>query len=101
MKSFRNELRLPEIPLATATPAEVQRMLRTILTSVVLTAALGIALSNDSSAAPQVPTRAVQSQSAPIDGRNPQAPLIGDTSGTLYGTSTYGGDVRCFHGCGT
>lgn len=34
------------------------------------------------------------------DGDEPQAALIRDRKGTLYGTTTYGGDSACENGCG-
>jgi uncharacterized repeat protein (TIGR03803 family) len=60
-----------------------------IVTAVVLSAFL------------RVPADAAQLQNPPIDGRNPQAQLIGDSSGAFYGTTVYGGDRRCEKGCGT
>jgi len=35
------------------------------------------------------------------DGNSPQASLIFDTVGNLYGTTTYGGSGTCISGCGT
>jgi len=35
------------------------------------------------------------------DGANPQAGLIFDSSGNLYGTTPYGGGAGCSYGCGT
>jgi len=41
-------------------------------------------------------------QSNCVDGRSPQAALIQDTNGNLYGTTTYGGtSSACSDGCGT
>lgn len=40
-------------------------------------------------------------QDAPNDGADPAAGLIVDSSGALYGTTVYGGDGACNHGCGT
>ena len=76
-------------------------MLRTMLTCVTLTAILGTALAKDSSAAVRNSSSGVELQTVQTDGRNPEAALIGDSSGALYGTTINGGDSRCFHGCGT
>jgi uncharacterized repeat protein (TIGR03803 family) len=35
------------------------------------------------------------------DGSNPQASVIFDTAGNLYGTAIYGGNSNCVRGCGT
>jgi len=35
------------------------------------------------------------------DGSNPQASLVFDGAGNLYGTAIYGGNSNCVHGCGT
>jgi uncharacterized repeat protein (TIGR03803 family) len=35
------------------------------------------------------------------DGVNPQAPVVFDAAGNLYGTTTYGGNYVCTLGCGT
>ena len=76
-------------------------MIRIVAGAVALIAFLGATLAKDSSASVRVPAHASASQSAGSDARNPEAPLIGDSTGALYGTSTQGGDVRCLHGCGT
>jgi uncharacterized repeat protein (TIGR03803 family) len=76
-------------------------MIRTIVSTALLTVFLGTVLGKDSSAAVRVSTIGAGMQTVQTDGRNPQAALIGDSTGVLYGTTYYGGDPRCGHGCGT
>jgi uncharacterized repeat protein (TIGR03803 family) len=75
-------------------------MVRTVLTSAVLIVFLATALAKDSSAAIQLPMGSGL-QFVLSDGKNPEAALIRDSSGALYGTTYNGGDQRCAMGCGT
>jgi uncharacterized repeat protein (TIGR03803 family) len=100
MKYSENKQTSRNFPQSSRRP-RVKLMMRTMLTCVVLTAVLSTALAKNSSAAVRVSTREAEVQSAPIDGRNPEAALIGDANGALYGTTINGGDLRCFKGCGT